>query len=61
MIRFHNYKKAQKELKIIKKHNQFKIYQFKIYRDKTYQFKIYRRKIINLRFIKLKKHLSGKK
>ena len=45
MIRFHNYKKAQKELKIIKKHNQFKIYQFKIYRHKTYQFKIYRRKI----------------
>ena len=45
MIRFHNYKKAQKELKIIRKHNQFKIYQFKIYRHKTYQFKIYRRKI----------------
>ena len=45
MIRFHKNKKAQKELKIIKKHNELKIYQLKIYRHKTYQFKIYRPKI----------------
>ena len=48
MIRFHKYKKAQKEykaLKSIKTKNQLKIYQFKIHRLKIYQFKIHRHKI----------------
>ena len=52
MIRFHKYKKAQKEYKAPKSTKKYK---------NTTNLRFINLKFIDIRFIKLKKHLSGKK
>ena len=69
--RFHNYKKAQKELKSIKNTTNLRFISLKFIDTRLISLKVIKIRFmnltfidirfINLRFIKLKKHLNGKK
>ena len=61
MIRFHKYKKAQKEYKTPKSTKKYKnTTNLKVINLKFIDIKFINLKFIGIRFIKLKKHLSGK-
>ena len=72
MIRFHKYKKAQKEYKVPKSTKKYKnttnlrfinlrFIDLRFINLRFIDLRFIDLRFINLRFIKLKKHLSGKK
>ena len=61
-IRFHKYKKAQKEYKALKSTKKYKnTTNLRFINLKFIDIRFINLKFIDIRFIKLKKHLSGKK